>query len=37
MRTTEYRMWQAMALGQRDVNETMKDFAAQTRAEAAKQ
>jgi sn-glycerol 3-phosphate transport system substrate-binding protein len=27
-------MWEAMALGQRDVTETMKDFAAQTREEA---
>ncbi|MBW6424253.1 ABC transporter substrate-binding protein [Rhizobium sp. XQZ8] len=34
MRTTEYKMWEAMALGQRPVDETMKDFAAQTRAEA---
>lgn len=33
MRTTEYKMWQAMALGQRSVDETMKDFAEQTRAE----
>lgn len=33
MRTTEYKMWEAMALGQRDVDATMKDFAAQTRAE----
>lgn len=33
MRTTEYKMWQAMALGQRKVEETMKDFAEQTRAE----
>lgn len=33
MRTTEYKMWEAMALGQRNVDETMKDFAAQTRAE----
>lgn len=33
MRTTEYKMWQAMALGQRKVDETMKDFAEQTRAE----
>lgn len=32
MRTTEYKMWEAMALGQRDVDATMKDFAAQTRA-----
>jgi sn-glycerol 3-phosphate transport system substrate-binding protein len=37
MRTTEYKMWEAMALGQRDVEETMKDFAAETRAEAARQ
>ncbi|EJJ26364.1 ABC transporter substrate-binding protein [Rhizobium sp. CF142] len=34
MRSTEYKMWEAMALGQRDVTETMKDFAAQTRDEA---
>lgn len=33
MRTTEYKMWDAMALGQRGVVETMKDFAAQTREE----
>ena len=33
MRSTEYKMWEAMALGQRDVAETMKDFAQQTRAE----
>jgi sn-glycerol 3-phosphate transport system substrate-binding protein len=33
MRTTEYKMWEAMALGQRNVDEAMKDFAAQTRAE----
>lgn len=33
MRTTEYKMWQAMALGQRKVDETLKDFAEQTRAE----
>jgi sn-glycerol 3-phosphate transport system substrate-binding protein len=33
MRTTEYKMWEAMALGQRKVDETMKDFAAQTRDE----
>lgn len=33
MRSTEYKMWEAMALGQRTVEETMKDFAAQTRAE----
>ncbi|HTJ56094.1 MAG TPA: ABC transporter substrate-binding protein [Devosiaceae bacterium] len=36
MRAKEYTMWQAMALGQRDVTEAMKDFATQTRAEAAK-
>ncbi|MBY5973762.1 ABC transporter substrate-binding protein [Ferrimonas balearica] len=34
MRATEYDMWQAMALGQRDVTETLDDFAARTRAEA---
>ncbi|MEZ2130804.1 MULTISPECIES: ABC transporter substrate-binding protein [unclassified Sinorhizobium] len=34
MRTTEYKMWEAMALGQRGVEETMKDFAVQTREEA---
>ncbi|MBO3761402.1 ABC transporter substrate-binding protein [Ciceribacter sp. L1K22] len=33
MRTTEYKMWEAMALGQRPVEETMTDFAAQTRQE----
>lgn len=33
MRTTEYKMWEAMALGQRDVDATMKDFAAKARAE----
>ena len=31
MRSTEYKMWEAMALGQRGVEETMKDFAEQTR------
>jgi sn-glycerol 3-phosphate transport system substrate-binding protein len=36
MRTTEYDMWQAMALGQRDVEETMVQFAADTRAEEAR-
>jgi sn-glycerol 3-phosphate transport system substrate-binding protein len=36
MRTTEYKMWEAMALGQRDVKETMTDFAAQTRQRAAR-
>lgn len=33
MRATEYKMWEAMALGSRDVEETMKDFAEQTRKE----
>ena len=33
MCATEYDMWQAMALGQRDVTETLDDFAARTRAE----
>ncbi len=33
MRSTEYKMWEAMALGQRPVDETMKDFAQQTRDE----
>ena len=37
MRATEYTMWQAMALGQRPVDETMKDFAQKTRDEAAKE
>jgi sn-glycerol 3-phosphate transport system substrate-binding protein len=36
MRTTEYKMWEAMALGQREVKETMTDFAAQTRQRAAR-
>ncbi|SLN39978.1 hypothetical protein PSM7751_01821 [Pseudooceanicola marinus] len=34
MRATEYDMWQAMALGQRDVTEMLDDFGARTRAEA---
>jgi len=34
MRATEYDMWQAMALGQRDVTETLEDFADRTRKEA---
>ncbi|WP_454851090.1 ABC transporter substrate-binding protein [Rhizobium binxianense] len=34
MRTTEYKMWEAMALGQREVEPTMKEFAEQTREEA---
>lgn len=33
MRTTEYKMWEAMALGQRGVTQTMNDFAKQTQAE----
>lgn len=36
MRTTEYDMWQAMALGQREVEATMTQFAADTRAEEAR-
>lgn len=36
MRTNEYDMWQAMSLGQRPVEETMKQFADETRAEAAR-
>ncbi|WP_375450491.1 ABC transporter substrate-binding protein [uncultured Devosia sp.] len=36
MRTTENKMWEAMALGQGDVETTMKDFATQTRAEEAR-
>lgn len=36
MRASEYDMWQAMALGQRDVTETLSDFAEQTRAEEAR-
>ncbi|ARO13949.1 sn-glycerol 3-phosphate transport system substrate-binding protein [Ketogulonicigenium robustum] len=34
MRTSEYDIWQAMALGQRDVTEAMTDFAARTREQA---
>lgn len=34
MRTTEYNVWQAIALGQRDVEDAMKDFAENTRAES---
>lgn len=33
MRTNEYKMWEAMALGQRNVDDTMKDFAKRTRDE----
>ena len=36
MRTTEYDMWQAMALGQREVEETLVQFATDTRAEEAR-
>jgi sn-glycerol 3-phosphate transport system substrate-binding protein len=36
MRTSEYDLWQAMALGRRDVTEVMTDFATRTRAEAAR-
>ncbi len=36
MRASEYDKWQAMALGQRDVTETLSDFATQTRAEEAR-
>ncbi|TCS51605.1 carbohydrate ABC transporter substrate-binding protein (CUT1 family) [Primorskyibacter sedentarius] len=36
MRASEYDMWQAMALGQHDVAQTLKDFASQTRAEEAR-
>lgn len=34
MRTNEYKMWQAMALGQRKADEVLKDFAEQTRKES---
>ncbi|WP_319412120.1 ABC transporter substrate-binding protein [uncultured Cohaesibacter sp.] len=34
MRASEYDLWQAMALGQRDVEEVLTEFAAKTRAEA---
>jgi sn-glycerol 3-phosphate transport system substrate-binding protein len=33
MRSTEYKVWEAMALGQRGVDETLRDFAEQTRDE----
>lgn len=36
MRTSEYDLWQAMALGQRDVTEVMTEFAARTREQAAR-
>nr|WP_321457815.1 ABC transporter substrate-binding protein [uncultured Cohaesibacter sp.] len=34
MRASEYDLWQAMALGQRDVKEVLTEFAVKTRAEA---
>ncbi len=34
MRASEYDLWQAMALGQRDVSEVLSEFAESTRAEA---
>ena len=34
MRSSEYDQWQAMALGQRDVAETLKAFATSTRNES---
>lgn len=36
MRTSEYELWEAMALGQRDVTEALTDFAERTRTEAAR-
>ncbi|MTH79150.1 extracellular solute-binding protein [Paracoccus aestuariivivens] len=36
MRSSEYDLWQAMALGQREVPAVMTDFAARTRAEATR-
>ena len=36
MRASEYDMWQAMALGQHAVAQTLRDFASQTRAEEAR-
>ncbi|MGQ7844049.1 ABC transporter substrate-binding protein [Granulosicoccus sp. 3-233] len=36
MRSREYDMWQAMALGQRPVEETLQEFAELTRAEASR-
>jgi len=36
MRATEYKKWEAMALGQADVAETLTAFAEETRAEEAK-
>ncbi|MBE3640019.1 ABC transporter substrate-binding protein [Mangrovicoccus algicola] len=36
MRASEYDVWQAMALGQREVAPALEDFAARTRAEAAR-
>lgn len=34
MRTTEYKVWQSIALGQRKADEALKDFAEQTRKES---
>ncbi len=34
MRASEYDMWQAMALGQREVSDVLTEFAGRTRAEA---
>lgn len=36
MRTSEYDLWEAIALGQRDVTEALTDFAQRTRTEAAR-
>lgn len=36
MRASEYDQWQAMALGQADVRETLNDFAERTRGEEAR-
>lgn len=36
MRASEYGLWEAMALGQRDVKEVMTEFAKSTREEAAR-
>ncbi|WP_373237035.1 ABC transporter substrate-binding protein [Cohaesibacter celericrescens] len=36
MRASEYDLWQAMALGQRDAKDVLSDFAERTRAEAAR-
>ena len=36
MRSTEYKIWEALALGQREVEDAMKEFAEQTRNEAGR-